>query len=91
MVPEPGTSADRARKIREAMGFETQIAFATRYGFTKAQWNNFERGYPISRKAAHQLARQIPGLSIGWILDGATGDLSVDIARRLGVLPTMSS
>lgn len=86
-MPEPGTQADRARRIREAMGYQTQKAFAQRYGFSPNQWNNFERGSPISRMAAQSLARQIPGLSVGWILENETGSLSLEMARKLGVLP----
>jgi len=28
-MPEPGTSGDRAKRIREAMGYQTQKAFAS--------------------------------------------------------------
>lgn len=87
-MPEPGTQAERARLIRLAMGYKTQKAFAARYGFTGNQWNNYERGSPISRIAAQSLARQIPGLSVGWVLSGETGDLSLDMARKLGLRPS---
>jgi hypothetical protein len=86
-MPEPGTSADRARRIREAMNYKTQKGFAKRYGFSGNQWSNYENGSPISRIAAQSLARQIPGLSVGWILENETGSLSLEMARRLGVLP----
>lgn len=86
-VPEPGSQAERMRILREAMGYQTQIAFAKRYGFSLARWNGYERGTPVSRLAAKQLVRQIPGLSTGWIEDGATGDLSTSMARKLGLLP----
>lgn len=86
-MPEPGTTAHRARSLREAMGYQTQKAFAERYGFSANQWNNFERGSPISRIAAQSLKAQIPGLTTGWILDGDPAGLSLDMARRLGVLP----
>jgi hypothetical protein len=86
-VPEPGSQAERMRILREAMGYQTQIGFAKRYGFSLARWNGYERGKAVSRLAAKQLVRQIPGLSTGWIEDGATGDLSTAMARRLGLLP----
>lgn len=86
-MPEPGTQADRVRRIREAMGYQTQKAFAKRYGFSPNQWNNFERGSPVSRMAAQSLAKQIPGLSVGWILENETGSLSLEMARKLGLLP----
>jgi transcriptional regulator with XRE-family HTH domain len=86
-VPEPGSQAERMRNLREAMGYQTQHAFAKKYGFSLARWNGYERGKPVSRLAAKQLVRQIPGLSTGWIEDGAIGDLSTAMARRLGLLP----
>ncbi len=81
-LPEPGSSADRARRIREAMGFQTQKAFAELYGFSSNQWNNYERGSAISRIAAQSLSRQIQGLTTGWVLDGDPVGLSVEMARR---------
>lgn len=90
-MPEPGTTAERARRLREAMGYRTQKAFAERYGFGPNQWNNYERGSPISRIAAQSLARQIPGLTMGWILDNEPAGLSLDMARKLGVLPPDAS
>ena len=87
-IPEPGTQAARMRTLREAMGYQTQAAFAKRYGFSLGRWNNFETGKPVGRLAAKQLVRQIPGLSTGWIEDGAEGDLSTAMARKLGLLPS---
>lgn len=86
-MPEPGSQADRARRLREAMGYQTQTAFAKRYGFSKNRWQNFENGFPMSRQAAQSLARQIPGLTVGWLLENETGSLSLEMARKLGVLP----
>lgn len=90
-MPEPGSSADRARRIREALGFQTQKAFAELYGFSSNQWNNYERGSPITRKAAQSLARRIPGLTVGWILDNEPAGLSLEMARKLGVVPAEAS
>lgn len=91
VMPEPGTSADRARRVREAMGFQTQKAFAEHYGFKANQWNNYERGSPIPHKAARQLSRQIRGLTVGWILDNEPEGLSLEMARKLGVVPADAS
>ena len=90
-LPEPGSQAYRARKLREAMGFQTQKAFAEQYGFTMAQWNNYERGSPIPYRAAQSLARKIGGLSVLWILEGDESGLSLDMARKLGLLPPRAS
>ena len=90
-MPEPGTTAMRARQLREAMGYKTQKAFAQRYGFSPNQWNNYERGSPISRIAAQSLSRQIQGLTTGWVLDGDPAGLSLEMARKLGILPNDAS
>jgi hypothetical protein len=86
-MPEPGTQADRARKLRLAMGYPTQKAFAAKYGFGNTQWHNYEHGYPIPYKAAQSLAKKIPGLSALWLLEGDETGLSLGMARRLGLLP----
>ncbi len=90
-MPTPGTPAERVRRLREAMGYQTQKAFALRYGFSPNQWSNYENGSPVSRQAAQSLARQIPGVTTGWILDNETGGLSLEMARKLGLLPPGAS
>jgi transcriptional regulator with XRE-family HTH domain len=72
------------QRLRLAMGCETQTEFAKKYGFTTTQWNNYESGSPVGRLAARQLVSRIDGLSIGWIEEGKTGDLSLAMARKLG-------
>jgi hypothetical protein len=89
--PQPGTPAERVRKLREAMGYQTQKSFAVRYGFTPNQWTNYENGSPVSRQAAQSLARQISGVTTGWILDNETAGLSLTMARKLGILPPEAS
>lgn len=82
-----GTQAERMQRLRVALGYQSQTAFAKKYGFTVTQWSNFENGFPVSRAAARNLVRQIDGLSIGWIEEGKIGDLSLTMARLLGELP----
>lgn len=74
------------------MGYQTQAAFAKRYGLSPTRWNNYETGSAtVTMEVARLLVRQIPGLSIGWIGEGKHGDLSLEMARRLGVLPPESA
>lgn len=82
-----GTQAERMQRLRLAMGYQSQTGFAQKYGFGITQWSNFENGSPVSRLAARRLVQAIPGLSIGWIEEGKTGDLSLTMARKLGELP----
>jgi hypothetical protein len=83
-MPKRGTQAERMQRLRLAMKCETQTEFAKKYGFGVTTWSNFENGFPVSRAAAKRLVQQIPGLSTGWIEDGATGDLSRGMATKLG-------
>ena len=60
-----------------------QTPFAIKYGFTVKQWNNFERGLPLSKEAAIQLVRRIPGLTLDWLHLGSTETLSGKLRREL--------
>lgn len=82
--PSPGTQAERMQRLRLAMECETQTEFANKYGFGVSQWNNYENGSPVGRIAARRLVAKIDGLSVGWVEEGKTGDLSVTMARKLG-------
>lgn len=77
--------AARMRLLREVMNQPTQAAFAARYGFTHKQWNNIERGYPLTHTAAIQLVKALPGLSLDWIYLGMIGNLSSFFLTRLDV------
>ncbi len=79
--------AERARRLVEAMGFESSADFARWLKMDPRRWNNFEVGYPISRDVANKLMHAIPGLSFDWIFEGNPNGLSVQMARRLGELP----
>lgn len=85
-LSSPAARVSRLKKLREEFA-GTQTAFCKKYGFSVTQWSNFENGKPLSFKAAQQLCRLIPGLSLGWLYSGSMGDLSVALARRLGELP----
>ena len=87
VIPSPGSQAERARMLREAMGYSTQKAFAQRYGFSLARWNNYERGWPIPYRVAYGLAGKIKGLSALWITEGDEGGLSLEMARKLRIVP----
>jgi hypothetical protein len=91
MKYDPFETARRLRILRTYVGHgDNQTRFAENYGFTPARWNNLERGYELSRDAAIQLVRQIPGLSLDWLFFGKPDALSVimrseleEVARRV--------
>lgn len=74
--------ASRLVKVRGLYG-DNQAAFARRLGISLARWNNFERGSPLSHEVAIKLVRLVPALTLDWLYLGATGGLSVELARRL--------
>jgi DNA-binding XRE family transcriptional regulator len=76
--------AERLKRLRETMGYETQSAFAAFLGISVQRWSNFENGMPISQEIVFLLVRSIPGLSSDWLYFGNPDGLSVSLARRLG-------
>lgn len=85
-LPEPGTMADRAAKIRIAAGFDEQKKFSRWLGLSDNRWGNYERGFPIPASVAKKVSRKVP-VTVGYILDGETAGLSLEMARRLEILP----
>jgi transcriptional regulator with XRE-family HTH domain len=81
-MTERGT-ARRLKTLRHWTGCGSQTQFAEKYGFTPAQWNNFERGYPLSKEAAIRLVEQIQGLTLDWLhlgrADGLPGILRAEL------------
>lgn len=86
-MPEPGTQAERMRRLRLATGCKTQTEFAKRFGFTVTQWSNFENGSPVGANAAKRLVEKIPGITLDWIYNGSAAFLTMEMARKLGELP----
>jgi hypothetical protein len=77
-------TAQRLKALRVYSGCgDSQTRFAIRYGFTVKQWNNFERGSPLSKEAAIQLVRKFPGLTLDWLhlgkVEGLPGTLRSEL------------
>lgn len=73
----------RLKLLRAAMEIPSQVEFATRYGFSMAQWNNFERGYSLPHASAIRLVQQIHGLSLDWIYFGNTAGMASGLLRKI--------
>ncbi len=92
MGPDDGdldvkATAARMLRLRSAMA-GSQVEFCALYGFKVAQWSNFENGRPVGKSAAFTLCQKIPGLTLDWIYFGSTSGLTMEMAKRLGELPT---
>ena len=68
----------RARRLREAMGFNergAQLAFANFLGVDRGRWNNVECGAPLSKEMALRIVRKFPGVTLDWLFLGRTEGL----------------
>lgn len=81
----PG-QAERLRRLREALNYETSTAFANFLGILPNRYNNFENGLALSREVVFRLVQKVPGLSVDWLWFGKPDGLSVSLAQRLGEL-----
>lgn len=87
MAKELAIDVDTARRLRVLRAYagcaDSQTRFAMKYGFSVKQWNNLERGYPLSRDVAIQLVQKFPGLTLDWLhlgkLDGLPGTLRAEL------------
>jgi transcriptional regulator with XRE-family HTH domain len=73
----------RLRLLRKAEGGDNSSTWARRMGMTLPQLSNYENGVPLSRNAAIEMVKRIPGLTMDWLFMGRDGGLSVDLRRRL--------
>ena len=78
--------ADRLIRLRKAFGYETAQAFATFLGVSKQRWGHCERGLPLGIELAQLVVRKLPGVTLDYLYFGKPDGLSVELARRLGVL-----
>lgn len=81
--PDLDTQQGRATAIRLLHGHRSQISFARFLGVGYTAWNNFERGFPLSKSVEDKLTGATPGLSVDWLRYGDRRTLSFDLGRRL--------
>jgi hypothetical protein len=83
----PGSDeSKRARRLREAMGFNGrggQLAFAEFLCIERGRWNNVECGVPLSKNMALRIVRKFPGVTLDWLFLGRTEGLTAEMARAL--------
>ena len=83
----PGSDeSNRARRLREAMGFNergAQLAFANFLGVERGRWSNVECGAPLGKEMAVRIVRKFPGVTLDWLILGSPEGLTVEMARML--------
>lgn len=85
-TPHPTDNSEVARRLsvlREAVAGENQTAFATRLGIEVKRWNNFERGYALSKEIAFLLVQKIPGVTLDWLWLGNESGLPLKLQMEL--------
>lgn len=85
--PYPEIGA-RLRRIRELFKDRkgkilTQEAFAIRFGFTKGNWNHYEKGASIPWWEAVRLADQIEGITTDYIYRERFSGVPLDLRDLL--------
>ena len=72
----------RIRLLRKLYGMK-QIEFAAFMGIDYKKWNHYENGYPISRKTAQFLLKELPELTVDWIWFGNERGVGEKLLQRL--------
>lgn len=64
----------------------SQQDFADKLGIPMKRWNNYERGYPLSRETAWKIRGVFPHVSTEWLWWGMTGNNSPEFNDKLAQL-----
>jgi signal recognition particle subunit SEC65 len=76
-------TAERVAKLRELLGYDTQVSFAAFLGVGYERYNHVERGKPLSYRLATIIARKCPMVTRGWLLEGDPTGIDPKWFRRL--------
>lgn len=79
--PESGV-AKRLRQLRALKGLSGP-KFAEWLGVEYAQYNNWERGFPLPAPMALLLCSKFPGLTLDWLYRNRLEGASYDFVERL--------
>ena len=85
-TPHPESNSEVAKRLqalRYHLAGHSQTAFAARYNIEVKRWNNFERGFSLSKEIALLLCQKIPGLTLDWLLRGVESGLPLQLQRDL--------
>lgn len=75
----------RCKVVRFMVAGDNQTLFVAKIdnALTIKQWNNFERGLPLSKPAAITLAQKIQGLTTDWLWFGYWGGVPGRLREEL--------
>lgn len=85
-TPHPANNSEVAKRLqalRYHLAGDSQTAFAARYDIEVKRWNNFERGFSLSKPIALLLCQKIPGLTLDWLYRGVESGLPLQLQREL--------
>lgn len=85
-TPQPTDNSEVAHRLsvlRQAVAGENQTAFAIRLGIEVKRWNNFERGFSLSKEIAFLLVQKIPGVTLDWLWLGNESGLPLKLQMEL--------
>jgi DNA-binding XRE family transcriptional regulator len=83
MIDNPKIVAKRLKHLREALGFESQVAFAKELGIGRNTYNPFERGTRELTFETACLIRQKFRIPIDWLFWGDDDELPYHVKVKL--------
>ncbi|WP_239629832.1 helix-turn-helix transcriptional regulator [Bradyrhizobium sp. I71] len=83
MIDDPKTIAKRLKNLREALGFDSQVAFAKELGIGRNTYNPFEKGTRELTFETACLIRAKFRIPIDWLFWGEDDELPYHIKVKL--------
>lgn len=81
--PDIPPLAKRMIILREALGYDTQLGFATYLGYSMQRYNNWERGTNVPHNVALEIVRRVPGLTTDWLYRGSLDGVSYSLVQKI--------
>lgn len=83
MIDDPKIVAKRLKNLREALGFKSQVSFATELGIGRNTYNPFETGTCELTFETACLIRKKFKIPIDWLFWGEDDDLPYHVKVKL--------
>ena len=80
-------AGQRLGRLRVALGYDTQTAWAAAIGATLARWNNVEAGRArLSLDMALAIKRKWQSVTLDWLVLGDASSMPVELVQRMEAL-----